>query len=201
MEREQGTGTYCAIISSHQLISAGLNHLLSGLIPTGNINIFATVTELKQEVVRKNRFPDLVIVPFYTPGFVPVDTIRTLKFYRLSETVAILASINSRSDRQTALRAGADLYWDQYTTPETIRQIVGPECRQNSISDRSSASLTERQRQVLDLAAKGFSNKEIARSLTISPETVKSHLKQVYSRFSVTNRIEAAHFVRKLNLT
>ncbi|GEM_PF-4286948 len=201
MKRENETELYCALIDSHQLISGGLQHLLARLIPAAKIRVYKTAAELKQDIAGENQSPDLVIVPHYTPGFVPVNTVRTLKLCRLSRTIAVLATMDSRSDRQTALSAGADLYWDQHTKPETILKIAGQQSRPDPSSDRSSASLTERQMQVLDLVARGFSNKEIARSLTISPETVKSHLKQVYSRFSVTNRIEAAQYVRKLNPT
>lgn len=52
-------------------------------------------------------------------------------------------------------------------------------------------SLSEREREVLDLAASGMSNKEIAKRLTISVNTVKFHLRTIYSRLGVRNRVEA----------
>ncbi len=199
MGKEKGTNLYCALLDSHQLISGGLQHLLATLIPAAKVKTYKTAVELKLDATSENQRPDLVIVPHYTPGFAPIETVRTLRICRLSRTIAILATINSRFDQQTAFNAGADFYWDQYTKPETILEAVDQHCMQSSGSDRSLTSLTKRQTQVLSLAAKGFSNKEIARSLTISPETVKSHLKQVYSRFSVTNRVEAVQYVRDLN--
>jgi DNA-binding NarL/FixJ family response regulator len=53
------------------------------------------------------------------------------------------------------------------------------------------AALSSREREVLDLAASGMSNKEIAKRLTISINTVKFHLRTIYSRLGVRNRVEA----------
>jgi DNA-binding NarL/FixJ family response regulator len=53
------------------------------------------------------------------------------------------------------------------------------------------AALSAREREVLDLAASGMSNKEIAERLTISVNTVKFHLRTIYSRLGVSNRLQA----------
>lgn len=57
------------------------------------------------------------------------------------------------------------------------------------------SALTERQREIVRWAARGMSNKQIARQLGISPETVKTHLHHVFAREGVHGRIEllAAH--------
>jgi DNA-binding NarL/FixJ family response regulator len=55
--------------------------------------------------------------------------------------------------------------------------------------------LTERQSQVLVLAAEGLSNKEIAAALYLSVETVKDYLRQAYARLKVRNRVEVANYV------
>ena len=51
--------------------------------------------------------------------------------------------------------------------------------------------LTSRECQVLELVAKGLTNKEIARRLTISPKTVDAHLQKIYRKMQVSNRAEA----------
>jgi ATP/maltotriose-dependent transcriptional regulator MalT len=52
-------------------------------------------------------------------------------------------------------------------------------------------AITPRERDVLSMISHGNSNKQIARTLKISPETVKSHVKRIFSKLSVTTRTEA----------
>jgi len=47
------------------------------------------------------------------------------------------------------------------------------------------------------LVATGLSNREIAQELFLSPETVKGHLSQIYTKLNLTNRVEAANFVNR----
>lgn len=55
-----------------------------------------------------------------------------------------------------------------------------------------SNSLTEREKQVIDELSKGLGYKEIAGKIFISPETVKQHLKNIYRKMGVRNRMEAS---------
>jgi DNA-binding NarL/FixJ family response regulator len=57
------------------------------------------------------------------------------------------------------------------------------------------AQLTARQRELLTLVARGYSNTEIARALTISPGTVRKHLENVFQRLAVPSRAAAAALV------
>jgi LuxR family maltose regulon positive regulatory protein len=60
--------------------------------------------------------------------------------------------------------------------------------------------LTEREQQTLGLIAEGYSNKEIARALGITAETVKWHLKQLYEKLQVNGRIQALNQAREWQL-
>jgi ATP/maltotriose-dependent transcriptional regulator MalT len=65
-----------------------------------------------------------------------------------------------------------------------------------SVSD----TLSGREREILGMISEGFPNKRIARALAISPETVKSHLKRVFLKLAVVNRIEAVSRASSLGL-
>lgn len=60
--------------------------------------------------------------------------------------------------------------------------------------------LTERELSFLDCLARGVSNKEIARTLCVSENTVKFHLKNVYSKFSVSSRLQAINAAYQLGV-
>jgi LuxR family maltose regulon positive regulatory protein len=65
---------------------------------------------------------------------------------------------------------------------------------------RVSDTLTARERDVLDMIKQGFANKRIARTLEISPETVKSHVKRIFSKLAVSSRTEAVSRAGSLGL-
>jgi LuxR family maltose regulon positive regulatory protein len=67
-------------------------------------------------------------------------------------------------------------------------------------SKRVSDTLTARERDVLVMISKGFANKRIARTLEISPETVKSHVKRIFSKLAVSTRTEAVFRAGSLGL-
>lgn len=58
--------------------------------------------------------------------------------------------------------------------------------------------LTPKERQVLQLLSKGFTYKEIAKPMDVSPETVKKHLKNIYRKLNAGNKIEALQKVKLL---
>lgn len=65
---------------------------------------------------------------------------------------------------------------------------------------RNEPSLSEREHQILQLIAQGQANKQIARSLDISAETVKWHLKNLFNKLRVTSRMQAMARAQQLNL-
>jgi ATP/maltotriose-dependent transcriptional regulator MalT len=67
-------------------------------------------------------------------------------------------------------------------------------------SGRVSNTLTARERDVLAMISQGFANKRIARTLVISPETVKSHIKRIFSKLAVSTRTEAVSRAGSLGL-
>jgi LuxR family maltose regulon positive regulatory protein len=69
-----------------------------------------------------------------------------------------------------------------------------------TVSAEAPLRLTERERDVLQLLAIGMSNREIAVTLTVTVNTVKTHLTSLYSKLNVHSRVEAAVRARELRL-
>jgi DNA-binding NarL/FixJ family response regulator len=77
-------------------------------------------------------------------------------------------------------------------------QVVFPSAVMQHLSGSDElAELSLRQLEVLELLALGASNGEIARRLYISPNTVKFHVREIYTRLGVHNRVEAARLVQR----
>ena len=125
---------------------------------------------------------------------------RRLYFYRQPDVKALLHCIASNGhaclDKQAPpatlmraiLAAESGLF---VTTPalllqalDTTSELPGPTAAPGDWS-----ALTERQREIVRWAAQGLSNKQIARRLGISPETVKTHLHHIYEREGVHGRV------------
>ncbi|MNE68127.1 Transcriptional regulatory protein LiaR [compost metagenome] len=66
---------------------------------------------------------------------------------------------------------------DPATSPSTSRMMI---------------TLTSKERHVLELVAQGKSNKEMAKLLSVTPETIKSHMKNIFSKLQVDSRAQAA---------
>ena len=124
---------------------------------------------------------------------------RRLYFYRQPTVAALLACIAAKAsaclDKQArpevVLRAiGAAESGLFVTTPGLLLQAMG----ESETTDAASApadwsALTGRQREIVCWAGRGMSNKQIARKLQISPETVKTHLQHAFQRGGVHSRI------------
>ena len=65
-------------------------------------------------------------------------------------------------------------------------------CFMNDKSKKSEVKLSQREKEVLDLISKGYSNKEIAKDLFLSEKTVKNHVSNIFKKINVTDRTKAA---------
>jgi DNA-binding CsgD family transcriptional regulator len=84
---------------------------------------------------------------------------------------------------------------DQRTTDELIAMASQPRAVSNAYKP-----LTARETTILSLAAQGLTDKQIAMKLVISPHTVNTHLKSIYQKLSVNNRMAAVTLARQQNL-
>jgi ATP/maltotriose-dependent transcriptional regulator MalT len=77
------------------------------------------------------------------------------------------------------------------TAMDLVSRLAHLTATTDAPGSRVGNGLTTREREVLAMISQGFSNKRIAQALEVSPETVKSHLKRIFSKLAVRTRTEA----------
>jgi DNA-binding NarL/FixJ family response regulator len=150
--------------------------------------------------------PDIVLMDVRLPGMSGVDTIRALKGRNANVQIIALTSFNEPELVQQTLRAGALSYLlKDVAAEELARAIRSAHAGQSTLAEeaaralveavrggeRAAPNLTEREREVLALVAIGLSNPQIAGELSISPATVKYHVRSILTKFGAANRAEA----------
>ena len=112
------------------------------------------------------------------------------------ETVFVDASGNRRGVRaqHLPLRSGDDI------VGVLILAFDASAPASKSIGLAPQPQLTPRQREILDLLASGLSTSDIAEKLTLSTETVRNHVRRVFSELQVHTRLEAIAAARRLGL-
>jgi DNA-binding NarL/FixJ family response regulator len=154
--------------------------------------------------------PDLVMMDIHLPNLSGIETTRVLKEMMPSLAVLILTVYEDEEKIFQALRAGASGYILKRSRPQDIvgavREMLGggapmtPAVARKVVDSFSRSlgggpdeeSLSRRETEILRGLTRGLSNKEIAEELGVALETVRWHLKQIYDKFHVHSRTEAA---------
>jgi transcriptional regulator of acetoin/glycerol metabolism/DNA-binding CsgD family transcriptional regulator len=117
-------------------------------------------------------------------------------FYRSPSLFA-----SKSGDRLAKLtRIGESVPWHALFTPPLPPRAASLDLRPRIPAASGGPALTARERAILELVAQGQSNKQIGRTLGISPETVKTHLDHVYGKLAVERRAQAIARAKDLAL-
>lgn len=163
--------------------------------------------------------PDVSLIDVDMPRLSGIGVIRILRKSFPQMKLIVLSTYNDENYIKKAMDAGADGYvlksvkidelvkiiksiWSKKTalSPYLVNLTVGYSDADHEGGKGSSLSLTRREKEVLQLIAEGKGNKEISGLLCISTETVKSHVKNIFKKLGVKNRVEATTQARKRRL-
>lgn len=163
----------------------------------------------------KNHPVDVVLMDMLMPVMDGSEATRQIMALGKPIKIIILTSFHEQGLVQQALKAGATSYLLKNVNAEELavairaahsgHSMLSPEATEalihiNRKGAGPGADLTAREREVLALLAKGRSNLEISKELTISMATVKYHLANIFSKLGAKNRVDAAAIAIANNL-
>lgn len=145
--------------------------------------------------------PDITLMDLRLPGISGVETIRRIRSQSPKARFIVLTTYEGDEDIYQAMEAGATGYlvkgMPQESLVNAVKRVYGggryipPPVFQTLSSRTRDSNLSNREREVLALLAKGKSNREIAGMLGIAEATVKCHVSVVLMRLNASDRTQA----------
>ena len=200
------------IADDHAVVRTGLRHLVATFDDVELVGAAANGDEAVALCAEHG--PDVVLMDLEMPVLDGTEATRRIVEAQPQVAVVVLTSFSDREQILRALDAGAVGYLLKDAEPEELERAVraaargeaplDPRAGRALLQDRARGSpldgLSEREREVLAMVARGLPNKLIARELAISEKTVKTHLTSVYRTIGVTDRTQAALWAERNGL-
>lgn len=207
----QDAGPLIVIADDHPLMRAALRSVLGALAPAPSF-LEAGDAASALAVVASRHDIDLMLIDLHLPGIGGVDGVKALREHAPDLPIVVVSGDEKPGIAAPLLALGVAGYIPKTDAPAVIvgavqlvlaggiyvppRLLNGSNAAAGS-GEAGLQGLTQRQRTVLRLLARGQSNKEIARELGISEGTVKVHLLSVFRVLNVRNRTEAVLSVQR----
>lgn len=189
-----------ALVDDHRVVTRSLKAYLESFPDFEVVGIAAGGEELLKHLSEWR--PQIVLLDLLMPGgWDGIETTRRILERAPDVRVIALTASLDEPRMMGVLRAGAAGYIRKDAEPETLLAAVRAVARGKTYIDPSVArlalgaapreELTARETEVLRRLAQGLSNKEIAATLAISEETVKTHVSNVLAKLEAENRAQA----------
>lgn len=186
-------------VDDHPILREGIAAILEA---QADLQLVGTA-ENGREAVEKHRAlrPDLILMDLQMPEVDGIEAIKNIRAESPKARIIVLTTYEGDAQAVRALNAGAAALLLKSSLRrellDTIRAVhagrrhVPPEIAQQIALHAADDPLTQRELSILMLVATGKANKEIAWELSISEETVKAHMKSIFSKLDVADRTHA----------
>lgn len=196
------------LAEDHALVREGTRRILEA---TSNISVVAEAGNGEEAIAAVEQHdPDVAILDIGMPVMNGIEATRRLKQTHPHLAVLVLTVHDDDQFIFALLEAGAAGYLlkdvegrqlvqaveavhagESVLHPAITHRVLSRLTSEPSAADPDEAPLTDREHEVLELAARGLPNKQIARELDVSIRTVQSHLTHVFRKLDVGSRTEA----------
>jgi DNA-binding NarL/FixJ family response regulator len=195
------------LVDDHAIVREGLRALLG---QSDDLAIVGEASNGNDAVAEARRLrPDVVLMDLKMPGLPAADAIRAIRAFEPHTQVLVLTSYAEEPQVAAVLEAGALGYVLKDVAAAELASAIATVARgepwlhaeaQRSLVKRMSrptevdplALLTDRERSVLRLLARGMSNRDIGRSLHLTEGTVKGYVSNILAKLRLEDRTQAA---------
>jgi len=197
------------LVDDQGLCRRGLSELLANCYDFSVLGATGSIEELRTLLDQK---PDLLIVDLRMKPLDGISLLQLLRSEGYTTPAVMLTMSDSETDLTNAIRAGVRGYLLKDMAPDDVvdairrvaagELVVAPTMTMKMIDmlrgeqpeepKNSLKLLTEREREILQLLARGESNKAIAQTLKISYDTVKQHVRHILNKLNLSSRVKAA---------
>lgn len=189
------------LADDHSVVRAGIRQFLER---AADLRVVAEADDgdAARRLIAQHR-PDVAVLDIQMPRATGIEVAQWSRANHPTTGVLILTAYDDDPYVQAALAAGANGYVLKTAAPDEMVQAVrdvyeGKRVLDPAIRARAAARqggefepLSEREREVLALAARGYTNKAISAQLFISDRTVQGHLAHIYAKLGAATRTEA----------
>jgi DNA-binding NarL/FixJ family response regulator len=199
------------IADDHKVVRTGLEQLIATF---DDVQLLGAGSNGGEAVTLCATFrPDVALLDLAMPEVDGIEATRRIRVEAPDTRVVVFTSFSDRERILQAIEAGAIGYLLKDAEPDELHRGIlaaargesplAPKAAAEVLSARTATppgDLSDREREVLVLAASGLANKQIARRLGISEKTVKGHLTRIYQAIGVTDRTQAALWAERQGL-
>lgn len=199
MVRDANNKIRILIVDDHPVVRAGLTSMLGtqeSLLVVG-----AAYNGKEAMALIERESPEVVLLDLRMPGMNGIDTLLALRTLPAPPRSIVLTNLETDEDVYRAVQAGAHGYLPKSTTQQEMIDAIHavadgkrqfpPRIASRLAQRMSRSNLTARELEILEMLAKGLTNKQIGMALDIAATTARNHVNNIIEKLEVADRTEA----------
>jgi DNA-binding NarL/FixJ family response regulator len=186
-------------VDDHRIVREGLRMIIDS---EPDMTVIDSAADGREAVARyRQHTPDITLMDLQLPEMGGVEAIRAIRQLDGHARIIVLTMYKGDEDIHRAMDAGASTYLLKDTLADDLprivrevhagRRMLPPDVLARLEERAASPTLTPREIEVMRLVASGRRDKEIAVALSISSQTARVHMKNIFAKLGVSDRTEA----------